>query len=72
MERTPQELKLKSLKFLNNIYTKYCTANECRNAAVILMSNKGDKRDPKNYGGISIVNSFYQTYSKIPNIKLQR
>jgi hypothetical protein len=46
--------------------------NECKNAVVILMSKKGHKKDPKNYRGISTVNTSYQTYSKILNIELQR
>jgi hypothetical protein len=42
---TPVEFKLR-LKFLNNIYTKSCIPNEWRNAIVIPIFKKGDRRDP--------------------------
>jgi hypothetical protein len=32
---------------------------------------KGDRRDPKNYRGINILNTCYKIYSKILNMKLQ-
>jgi hypothetical protein len=32
---------------------------------------KGDRRGPKNYRGISILNTCYKIYSKIFNMKLQ-
>jgi len=33
---------------------------------------KGDRREPKNYRGISILNTCYKLYSKILNMKLQK
>jgi len=35
------------------------------------MFKKGDGREPKNYRGISILNTCYKIYSKILNTKLQ-
>jgi hypothetical protein len=68
----PKEFKLRLLKFLNNIYTKNSIPNEWRNASVIPIFKRGDRRDPKNYRGISILNACYNIYSKILNSKLQR
>jgi hypothetical protein len=48
MSNTPEEFKLRLLKFLNNIYTENCTPNEWRNAIVIPVFKKGDRRDPRN------------------------
>jgi hypothetical protein len=33
---------------------------------------KGDRREPKNYRGISILNTCYKIYAKILNMKLQK
>jgi hypothetical protein len=41
---TPEEYKLRLLKFLNNIYTENCITNEWRNAVVIPILKKGDRR----------------------------
>jgi len=43
----------------------------CRITVVIPLFKKCDRRDPKNYRGISIVNIGYKMHSKILNIKLQ-
>jgi hypothetical protein len=51
------ELKLKLLKFLNNIYTENYIPNEWRNATVIPIFKKGDRRDPKNYRVINILHT---------------
>jgi hypothetical protein len=71
-KHAPKEFKQRLLKFLNNIYSKSTTPNERRNAIVIPIFKKGDKRDPKNYRGSSILNTFYKIYSKILNKKLQK
>jgi hypothetical protein len=44
---TPNEFKQRLLKFLNNVYSESTTPNEWRNATVIPIFKKGDKRDPK-------------------------
>jgi len=53
------------------IWTKNCITNEWRNTVVIPLFKKCDRKDPKNYRGISIVNTWYKMHSKILNIKLQ-
>jgi hypothetical protein len=65
----PKEFEQRLLKFLNNIYPKSTTPNERRNAIVIPVFKKGDKRDPQNYRGINIGNTCYKIYSKIRNDK---
>ena len=45
--------------------------NEFRNYVVIPIFQKGERRDPRNYTGISIINTWHKTYPKIHNIKLQ-
>jgi len=67
----PKEFKLRLLQFLNNIYRKNRIPNEWRNAVIIPIFKKGDRRESKNYSGISILNACYKIYSKILNMKLQ-
>ena len=67
----PIEFKLRLLQFLNNIYGENHIPNECRNAVITPIFKKGDRREPKNYRGISILNTYYKLYSKILNMKLQ-
>ena len=67
----PEEFKLRLLQFLNNIYRENCTSDEWRNAFITPIFKKGDRREPKNYTGISILNTCYKIYSKILNMKLQ-
>jgi hypothetical protein len=43
----PKDFKQRLLKFLNNMYFKSTTPNEWRNAIVIPVSKRGDKRYPK-------------------------
>jgi len=45
--------------------------NEWRSSVVILIFKEGDRKDPKNYRGISMLNTCYKTSSKILIIKLQ-
>ena len=45
--------------------------NECRNAVITPIFKKGDRREPQNYRGISILNTCYKIYSRILNMKLQ-
>jgi len=67
----PHEFKLRLLKFLNNIYRDNCIPNEWRNAVIIPIFKKGDRRERQNYRGISILNTCYKIYSRILNMKLQ-
>jgi hypothetical protein len=67
----PEEFKLRLLQFFNNIYTGNHIPNEWRNAVITPIFKKDDRREPKNYRGISILNTCYKIYSKILNMKLQ-
>ena len=67
----PEELKLRLLQLLNNIYRENRIPNEWRNAVIIPIFKKDDRREPKNYRGISILNACYKIYPKILNMKLQ-
>ena len=60
------------IEFVNNIYRENRIPNEWRNAVITPTFKKGDRREPKNYTGISILNTCYKTYSKILNMKLQK
>jgi hypothetical protein len=44
--------------------SKSTPPNEWRNAIVIPVCKKGDKRNPKNYRGISVSSTCYKIYSK--------
>ena len=68
----PQVFKLRLLQFLNNIYRENCIPNERRNAIVTPIFKKGDRREPQNYRGVSILNTCYKIHSKILNMKLQK
>jgi len=48
-----------------------CIPDEWRNAVITPTFRKGDRREPQNYRGISILNTCYKIYSKILNMKLQ-
>ena len=67
----PEEFKLRLLQFLNNIYRENLISYEWRNAVINPIFKKGDRREHKNYRGISILNSSYKIYFKIFNMKLQ-
>jgi len=68
----PEEFKLRLLQFLDNIYRENRIPNKWRNAVITPIFRKGDRREPKNYTGISILNTCYKLYSKILNMKLQK
>ena len=68
----PEEFKLRLLQLLNNICRENRIPNECRNAVITPVFKKGDRNEPKNYRGISILNTCYKVYSKILNMKLQK
>ena len=67
----PAEFKLRLLQFLNNIYRENYIPNEWGNAVITPIFKTGDRREPKNYRGINILNTCYKIYSKILNMKLQ-
>ena len=66
-----EEYKLGLLQFLNNIYRENRIPNERRNVVINPIFKKGDRRETKNYGGVSILNTCYKIHSKILNMKLQ-
>ena len=78
----PVEFKLRLLQFLNNIYIyiyierererENHIPNEWRNAVITPISKKGDRREPHNYRGISILDTFYKIYFKVFDMKLQK
>ena len=67
-----QEFKLRLLQFLNNTYRENRIPDEWRNAVITSVFKKGDRRENKNYRGISIPNTCYTIYSKFLNMKLQK
>jgi len=67
----PVEFKLRLIQFLNNIYRENSIPNEWRNAVINPIFKKGERREHKNYRGISILNTCCKLYSKIINTKLQ-
>jgi hypothetical protein len=68
----PEEFKLRLLPFLNDIYRDNCLPNEWRNAVINPIFKKGNRKEPKNYRGTSILNTCYKIYSKILNMELQK
>jgi hypothetical protein len=55
-----------------NIYRENRIPDEWRNVVITPIFKKGDRREPQNYRGISILNACYKIYSKIFNMKLQK
>ena len=70
-KHAPDDFKERILNFLNNVYNNQKIPHDWRNAVVIPLYKKGDKRNPENYRGISILNTCYKIYAKILNFKLQ-
>jgi len=71
-----QELRFGStsqylIKQTTRIYRENHFPNEWRNAIITPIFKKGDRREPKNYRGISILNTCYKVNSKIRNMKLR-
>ena len=58
----PEEFKLRLLQFLNKVYRENCIPVEWRNAVINPIFKKGDRREPKNYRVISILNTCYKIY----------
>ena len=65
------KFKARLLRFFNQIYIQETIPEEWQNAIIIPIFKKGDKTDPKNYRGISLLNSCYKIYAKILNGKLK-
>jgi hypothetical protein len=63
--------KLRLVNFLNNIYANGTIPRRWNNATAVPIFKKGDKKDPKNYRGISLLNACYKIYAKILNGKLK-
>ena len=61
----PEEFKLRLLQFLNKVYRENLIPNEWRNAVLAPIFKKGDRREHKNYGGISILDNCSKTKSLI-------
>jgi len=58
----PDEFKLRLLQFLNNVFRENFIPFEGRNAVITPIFKKGYRREPKNYRGISILNTCYKIY----------
>jgi hypothetical protein len=54
------------------MYRQNRIPDEWRNAVITPIFKKGDRREPHNYGGNSILNTCYKIYSKILNMKLHK
>ena len=52
----PEEFTLRLLQFLNNTFRENCIPDEWRNSVITPIFKKGDRREPPNYRGISILN----------------
>ena len=59
------------MNFLNQVYSQKHIPNEWRNVIIQPVYKKGDRNNPQNYRGISILNDCYKFFAKIINIKLQ-
>jgi hypothetical protein len=58
------------LIFLNNMYTLKKISSEWRHSIVIPIYKKADKTNPKNYRGISLLNTCHKIYIRWLNEKL--
>jgi len=56
------------LQYKLRIYRENSIPNEWRNSVITPIFEKDDRREPKNCRGISILNNFYEMYSKILNL----
>lgn len=66
-----KKFKTRLLKFFNQIYIQETIPEEWQKATVVPIFKKGDQKDPKNYRGISLLNSCYKIYAQILNEKLK-
>jgi hypothetical protein len=70
-KHAPEEFKVWLLKFFNNLNRENSFPNFLTNAVITPLLKKYDRREPKNYRGIGILNTCYKIYSKTLNMKLQ-
>jgi hypothetical protein len=59
------------LNFFNNTHTSKEIPTEWRRSIVIPIYKKGDKTNPENYRGISLLNTCYKIYSRLLNNNLK-
>jgi hypothetical protein len=64
-KHAPKSFQHKFLNFLNVCWIYRDIPEEWRIAIVILIHKKGDRKNPDNYRGISLLNKGYKKYSKI-------
>ena len=60
-----QKFLYKFFNFFNVCWIYGDIPEECRTAIVIPIHKKGDRNNPDNYRGISLINTGYKIYSKI-------
>lgn len=59
------------LKLLNGVFLKNTFPNEWNNSIVVPIFKKGDRYDPNNYRGISLINTLLKVLTKILATRLQ-
>jgi hypothetical protein len=64
------EFKTRLLAFFNRILNGESPPESWNKAIVVLIYKKGDKKNPKNYRGISLLNSGYNIYTKLLHHKI--
>ena len=69
---TGEKFHIRLLNFFNNIYSQAYIPNKWRSSTVLPLYKKGDKRNPNNYRGISLLNTCYKIYAKILNGRLKQ
>jgi sorting nexin-29 len=60
------------LQFFNMVYLSKAIPNGWRRSIIVPVLKKGDKRNPENYRGISLLNTYCKIYSRLLNEKLKK
>jgi hypothetical protein len=60
------------VQFFNMVYLSKTIPNEWRRSIIVPILKKGDKSNPENYRGISLLNTCYKIYSRLLNEKLKK